>query len=277
MKWRLLKDKIFKYSVILFAFAVFIPLALILFDLVSKGIGAINLEFFTKLPKPPGEEGGGILNAIAGTFILISLATLMAVPFGIMTGIFIVDFKKSKTAKFASFSVNLLQGIPSIVLGIIAYVWVVLPSGRFSAFSGAVALAIMMLPIIIKSTEETLKMIPDYLKEASYSLGAGYTRTLFEVVLPAALPSIASGVLISISRIAGETAPLLFTAFGNPFLNLNALKPVDSMPLVIFKYAMSPYDDWHRIAWGASFVLILFILVMNLLTKFYFSKKRVKL
>lgn len=277
MKWRMFKDKVFKFAIVLFAFTIFIPLVFILGDLFLKGAGAISLEFFTKLPKPPGETGGGILNALAGTAMLIFLATLMAVPFGVMTGIFIVDFKKSKIAGFVSFCVNLLQGIPSIVLGIIAYLWIVLPMGKFSALSGAVALAIMMLPIIIKSTEETLKMIPDYLKEASYSLGAGYTRTLLKVVLPSAMPSIASGILLGISRIAGETAPLLFTAFGNSFLNLNALKPVDSMPLVIFKYAMSPYQDWHRIAWGTSFVLILFILALNLLVKFYFSKKRVKL
>jgi phosphate transport system permease protein len=165
--------------------------------------------------------------------------------------------------------VDVLQGIPSIVLGIIIYLWIVRPTGHFSALSGSIALAIMMLPPIIKSTEETLKLIPDTLKEASLSLGVPYYKTILKVVLPMGLSGILSGSLLSISRVAGETAPLLFTAFGNPFVNTNILKPMSSLPLLIFNYAGSAYEDWHKLAWGASFVLIMLILFLNIVTKIF--------
>jgi len=169
--------------------------------------------------------------------------------------------------------VNVLQGVPSIVMGIIGYLLVVKPSGGFSALSGGVSLGLMMLPVVINNTEETLRRVPFYLREASYSLGVSYTRTVLKVVLPAGISGVLSGILIGILRISGETAPLLLTAFGNPFLNINPIKPVDALPLLIFNYAMSPYQDWHRIAWGASFVLVVLVLILNISTKLIAERK----
>ena len=171
---------------------------------------------------------------------------------------------------------EILQGIPSIVIGIIAYAWIVITLGTFSAFSGGIALSIMMLPVIVRATEETLKLIPDTLKEASLSLGVPYYRTILKVILPAGASGIATGVLISVARIAGETAPLLFTAFGNPFMEMNVLKPVNSLPLLIFNYATSPYPEWHALAWGASFVLVFFVLALNFFAKVVTRKWKVQ-
>ncbi len=267
LKWRIFKDKLLKSLVIFLSLSTLLPLFFILFTVTKNGITAINLDFFIKLPKPAGEQGGGILNSIVGTFLLITIAFLISSPFGILVGIFLTEVQ-NKFTELLRILVNVLQGVPSIVMGIIGYLLVVKPLGGFSALSGGVALAFMMLPVVIKNTEETLKLVPFYLKEAAFSLGANYTRTILKVVLPAGFGGVLSGILIGILRIAGETAPLLFTAFGNPFLNINPLKPVDALPLLIFNYAMSPYQDWHRIAWGASFVLIMMVLILNIMIKF---------
>ena len=264
---RILADKLFKVIIVLLSFACILPMFFILFFITRKGISVINWEFLSQLPKPVGEVGGGILNAIIGTFMLITVSTLMSVPIGVFTGIFLSEYRKGKLVYLVRSSIEILQGIPSIVIGIIAYVWIVVPVGSFSAFSGGVALAIMMLPVIITAAEETLKLIPDSLREASLALGVSYPRTILKVVLPAGMSGILTGILLSIGRVVGETAPLLFTAFGSPFMNLNILKPVNTLPLMIFNYATSPYPEWHRLAWGASFVLIVFVLGMNLFTK----------
>ena len=264
---RILADKLFKVIIVLLSFACILPMFFILFFITRKGISVINWEFLSQLPKPVGEVGGGILNAIIGTFMLITVSTLMSVPIGVFTGIFLSEYRKGKLVYLVRSSIEILQGIPSIVIGIIAYVWIVVPVGSFSALSGGVALAIMMLPVIITAAEETLKLIPDSLREASLALGVSYPRTILKVVLPAGMSGILTGILLSIGRVVGETAPLLFTAFGSPFMNLNMLKPVNTLPLMIFNYATSPYPEWHRLAWGASFVLIVFVLSMNLFTK----------
>jgi phosphate transport system permease protein len=264
---RILADKLFKVIIVLLSFACILPMFFILFFITRKGISVINWEFLSQLPKPVGEVGGGILNAIIGTFMLITVSTLMSVPIGVFTGIFLSEYRKGKLVYLVRSSIEILQGIPSIVIGIIAYVWIVVPVGSFSALSGGVALAIMMLPVIITAAEETLKLIPDSLREASLALGVSYPRTILKVVLPAGMSGILTGILLSIGRVVGETAPLLFTAFGSPFMNFNILKPVNTLPLMIFNYATSPYPEWHRLAWGASFVLIVFVLGMNLFTK----------
>ena len=264
---RILADKLFKVIIVLLSFACILPMFFILFFITRKGISVINWEFLSQLPKPVGEVGGGILNAIIGTFMLITVSTLMSVPIGVFTGIFLSEYRKGKLVYLVRSSIEILQGIPSIVIGIIAYAWIVVPVGSFSALSGGVALAIMMLPVIITAAEETLKLIPDSLREASLALGVSYPRTILKVVLPAGMSGILTGILLSIGRVVGETAPLLFTAFGSPFMNLNILKPVNTLPLMIFNYATSPYPEWHRLAWGASFVLIVFVLSMNLFTK----------
>jgi phosphate transport system permease protein len=264
---RILWDKLFKGTIVLLTFCSILPMIFILFFITSKGISAINWSFITQLPKPVGEIGGGISNAIIGTLILIGISTAFSVPVGILAGIFLSENRKGKLASLTRLCVETLQGIPSIVIGIIAYIWMVVSMGSFSALSGGVALGLMMLPVIITATEETLKLIPESLKEASLALGVSYPRTILKVILPAGVSGIVTGILLSIARVAGETAPLLFTAFGSPFMNLNVLKPINSLPLMIFNYATSPYPDWHTLAWGASFILIVLVLGLNLFTK----------
>ena len=264
---RFYKDKLFKGIVVLLTLFSAVPLLLILSYIIKQGIESVNWEFFVNLPKPVGEKGGGIFNALIGSGIMVLVASLIAIPFGAMAGLYLSEYSKNKLAYWVGLCVDVLQGIPSIVLGIIIYLWVVRPTGHFSALSGSFALAIMMLPPIIKSTEETLKLIPSTLKEASLALGVPYYKTILRIILPMGLSGILSGSLLSIARVAGETAPLLFTAFGNPFINTNILKPMSSLPLLIYNYASSPYDEWHKLAWGASFVLVMLILFLNMVTK----------
>ncbi len=267
LKIRTTKNKLFLFFVVLFAVFCIFPLFLIIFYLMKQGISAINWDFLFHLPKPVGEKGGGISNALIGTVMLIITASIISIPLGIAAGIYLSEFRKKKLSYYVRLSVDVLQGIPSIVIGIIAYLWIVKVVGTFSALSGGVALGIMMLPLVVKSTEETLKLIPYSLKEASLSLGVPYSKTILKVILPSGLSGILTGILISIARIAGETAPLLFTAFGSPFMNLNIFKPINSLPLLIYNYASSPYPEWHKLAWGASFILIVFVFLLNLVTK----------
>ena len=233
----------------------------------QQGHLCYQLEISHPTSQTRRQLGGGISNGIIGTFILIVISVAFSVPIGILAGIFLSENRKGRLASLTRLCVKTLQGIPSIVIGIIAYIWLVVSMGSFSALSGGVALGLMMLPVIIPATEETLKLIPESLKEASLALGVSYPRTILKVILPAGVSGIATGILLSIARVAGETAPLLFTAFGSPFMNFNILKPVNSLPLMIFNYATSPYPDWHTLAWGASIVLIAFVLGLNLLTK----------
>jgi phosphate transport system permease protein len=262
--------------IVLLTFCSILPMFFILFFITTKGVSVINWRFLTHLPKPVGEMGGGISNAIIGTFMLIAIATVLSVPLGIFGGIFLSENRKGRLASFIRLCGETLQGIPSIVIGIIAYIWLVVSMGSFSALSGGVALGLMMLPVIITATEETLKLIPESLREASLALGVSYPRTILKVILPAGLSGIVTGILLSIARVAGETAPLLFTAFGNPFMNLNVLKPVNSLPLMIFNYATSPYPEWHKLAWGASFILIILVLGLNLFTKVVIKRWKVQ-
>jgi phosphate transport system permease protein len=264
---RLFTDRLFKAIVVALSFIIILPMFFILFFIVKNGIAVIDWTFLTHLPKPMGEAGGGISNAIVGTFMLIVVSSLISIPIGILTGIYLTEYRDRRFSYFSRLSLEILIGIPSIVIGIIAYVWIVVPMGSFSALSGGVALGIMMLPVIVMSTEETLKLMPGSLKEASLALGVPYPRTILKVILPAGLSGIVTGVLLGVARIAGETAPLLFTAFGNPFMNTNILKPINSLPLMVFNYATSPYPEWHALAWGACFVLITFILALNISAK----------
>ena len=273
---RIFADRIFQVVVVLLSFFSILPMFFILFFISKNGISSINWNFLTRLPAPVGETGGGIANAIVGSALLILLASVVAVPLGILTGIYLAEYRKDKFSYLSRLSVEILMGIPSIVIGIIAYVWVVKPIGSFSALSGGVALGIMMLPVIVMSTEETLKLMPDSLKEASLALGVSYPRTIMKVILPAGLSGIVTGMLLSVARIAGETAPLLFTAFGSPFMAVNVFKPVSSLPLTVFNYATSPYPEWHALAWGASFVLLVFVLALNLIAKLGMRKWKVQ-
>jgi phosphate transport system permease protein len=273
----------FKVVIIGFSVAAVLPLVAILGFIAYKGISALNLDFFIHGSKPTGEVGGGILNALVGSGLLILLASVAAVPVSVVTGVYLAENRKSRLAFFVRWAVDLIQGMPSIVLGLIGYAWFVLPLARstgsavtFSILAGGLTLALMMLPIIIKSTEETVRLIPASLKEASIALGVPYWRTMLSVVLPASLSGIVSGVLIAVGRIAGETAPLLFTVFGNYYFNANILKPSDALPLLIFNYTMGPYEDLHRIAWGAAFVLVAFIFLLNIFVRLVVKRWKIQ-
>lgn len=276
VKRRIFYDKLFKAIIVFLTFCSILPLFFILFFITSKGISVINWDFLTQLPKPVGEWGGGISNALIGTFLLVIIASIFSIPIGILTGIFLSEYRNGQLAYLTRLCTEILQGIPSIVIGIIAYIWLVIPLGSFSALSGGIALGLMMLPVIIMATEETLKLIPESLREASLALGVSYPRTVLKVILPAGFSGIITGILLGTARIAGETAPLLFTAFGSPYMNYNILKPINSLPLVIFNYASSPYPEWHKLAWGASLVLIISTLILNLFTKLVTKKWKIQ-
>lgn len=273
---RLTKDKIFHLAVIGISLLATLPLFCILFYVLRNGFSSLSLSFLTHLPKPPGEFGGGVSNAIVGTLLLIGFSSLVSIPFGVAIGVYLSEFQEGGFSYGVRLCVEVLQGIPSVVIGIVAYTWIVLPMKGFSLLAGTAALALIMIPVIVKASEETLKLIPYSLKEASLALGVPYYRTLFRVILPAGLSGIVTGILLSIARVAGETAPLLFTAFGNPFMNLNPLKPVNSLPLLIFNYASSPYPEWHSLAWGASFVLIFLVLSLNITSRVITKKWKVQ-
>lgn len=277
IKYRIGKSSVFQGITITFAFACVIPLIAILLYIIKAGATKINWHFLTNIPKPVGETGGGIANALLGSMLIILLASVIAIPIGILCGIFLSENKKSKLAYWSRLCVDVLQGIPSIVIGIVAYFWLVKPFGGFSAISGSIALAIMMLPIVVRSTEETLKLLPDSLREAGYALGLPFHRVILKVIVPCGVSGILSGVMLSVARIAGETAPLLFTAFGNPYLTTDIRKPMQSLPLLIFNYATSPYNDWHDLAWGASMILLVWVLLLNIFTKLITRKWKVQL
>jgi phosphate transport system permease protein len=264
---RKVKDRLFKSAVITFSMLSAIPLLLILFYLAKEGLSSLNWDFLVNLPKPVGEKGGGISNAFVGTLLLIITSSLISIPIGIGLAVYLTEFRKHRFSYYVRLGIDVLQGTPSIVIGMIAYLWIVKQTGSFSALSGGIALAIMMLPVIVTATEETLKLIPSTLKESAFALGIPYYATIIRIVLPAALNGIVTGVMLSIARVAGETAPLLFTAFGSPFMNLDIFKPVSSLPQIIFIYSTSPYNEFHSLAWGASFVLIVFILLLNISAK----------
>ncbi len=277
VKYRIGKNYGFKGLVTVFAFACVVPLLYILGFIIKQGVTKINWHFLVNVPKPVGEPGGGIINALVGSILIIFFAALIAIPIGIFAGIYLSENRKGRLAYWCRLCTDILQGVPSIVIGIVAYFWIVKPLGGFSAISGSIALAIMMLPIVVRSTEETLKLLPSSLQEAAFALGMPFHRVIFKVVIPVGISGILSGVMLSIARITGETAPLLFTAFGNPYLSFNIVKPMQSLPLLIFNYATSPYDDWKDLAWGASLILLLWVLLLNLLTKLITRKWKVQL
>jgi phosphate transport system permease protein len=264
---RLLKSNIITSLCGLAVVLALVPLAMILFYVISHGFSALNWAFFTETPKPVGEIGGGMANAIVGTLILISIAGALAVPIGVMSGIHLAEYGGTRFASTVRFAADVLNGVPSIVVGIFAYGLVVLPVHRFSALAGGVALSIMMIPIVTRTTEELLRLVPGGLKEGALALGATRTRAMFTVILPAALPGILTGILVALARVAGETAPLLFTAFNNRYWSTSLTQPIGSLTVQIFTYAIAPYDDWHRQAWAGAFVLVTMILVLSIIER----------
>jgi phosphate transport system permease protein len=244
-----------------------VPLAAILFFVVGQGVSSLNLAFFTQMPRPVGEPGGGMANAIAGTVILTGLGATFAIPIGILSGVYVSEYGGTRLAWLIRFAADTLNGVPSIVIGVFAYAVFVLPFSRFSALAGGAALGIMMIPIITRTTEELLKLVPATLREGALALGATRARAVFTVVLPAALPGILTGILLALARIAGETAPLLFTAFNNRFWSTDIRQPISSLTVQVFTYAISPYEDWHRQAWAGALVLVGLVLTCALLAR----------
>jgi len=231
--------------------------------LVWHGIGSINLDFFTQLPKPPGEVGGGMANAIAGSAEIIFLATLIGLPVGLLAGVYLSEYGGQKFSFVVRYATDLLNGVPSIVVGIFAYALVVVSLGHFSILAGAVALSVIFIPIAVTTTEQFLRDVPDSFREAALALGAPKWKAIATTVVPAAFSALATGMLLAVARIAGETAPLLFTSFSNQFWNLSPNQPAASLPVMIFTYAISPYRDWHRQAWAAGLVLLALVLFIN--------------
>jgi phosphate transport system permease protein len=252
---------------------VILPLMAIFVYLIYKGASSLNLAFFTKMQKPPGELGGGMANAIVGSGVLLGVASVIGVPVGIGAGIFLAEFGRgTKLAYAVRFTADVLNGVPSIVMGLAAYALVVVPQGHFSAMAGGVALGIMMIPTITRTTEEMLLMVPNAVREAALGLGVPNWRSVLSITVKTASPGIITGCMLAFSRVAGETAPLLFTALGNSFWSTNLNREIAALPLQIYVYAQSPYDDWHRMAWGGALVLIVLIVLAVSLVRYVTSR-----
>jgi phosphate transport system permease protein len=249
------------------------PLVAIFAYLVYKGASSLNLDFFTQIPKPVGESGGGMANAIAGSAILLAVGSLIGVPIGIAGGIFLAEFGRgTKLANAVRFTADVLNGVPSIVMGIAVYSLIVVPQGHFSAFSGGVALGIMMIPTVCRTTEEMLLMVPNAVREAALALGVPNWRSVLAITVKTASPGIITGCMLAFARVAGETAPLIFTAFGNVDWSGKLNEPIAALPLQIYVYAISPYDEWHRLAWGGALVLIVLIVLAVSLVRYVTSR-----
>jgi phosphate transport system permease protein len=244
-----------------------VPLLVILAYLLKQGAGALSLGFFTNMPKPVGEAGGGMANAILGTLMLIGIASLVGLPVGIGAGLYLAERRGTRLADLVRFLADVLNGLPSIVMGIFAWQFLVRPFGHFSALAGGAAIGAMMIPLVTRTTEEMVRTVPQSLREAALALGYPRWRTSLQIVLRTALGGIVTGVLVAVARVAGETAPLLFTAFGNQFWSTNLTQPVAALPLQIFTYAISPYDEWHAQAWAGAVVLIALVLVISLIAR----------
>ncbi len=256
---RRLTDHFMTGVAVLTVILVLVPLFAIFAYLVYRGVGSINWAFLTQTPKPVGEAGGGMANAIVGSAFILALASVLGVPVGVGAGIYLAEFGRNRFGDVIRFTADVLNGVPSIVVGIVAYSIVVLSQKHFSALAGGVALAIMMIPTITRTTEEMLLLVPQALREAAYGLGVPRWRTTISITLRTATSGVITGIMLAFARVAGETAPLLFTAFGNQFWNLRANQPTAALPLQIFNYAISPYDEWHRQAWAGALVLIILI------------------
>jgi phosphate transport system permease protein len=248
-----------------------VVLALVVVFVVGKGYKALNWDFFTKLPLPVGMSGGGVANAIVGSIEIILMASLVAVPVGVLAGIYLALFGRGKLAASVRFFSDVLTGMPSIAIGMFAYALVVIPTRHFSAQSASVALAVIMLPIVVRTTEEAVRLVPGVIREGALALGIPAWKATLLVTVPVARPGIVTGTLLAIARVAGESAPLLFTAFGSQFWPRGAASPTAALPLIIFQYANSPYADWQQIAWGCALVLVALVFALNLTARLAFS------
>jgi phosphate transport system permease protein len=267
-RWRKFKNALMQIITCVCALLVIAPLGLVFYHLLKSGFGSVNWDFFTQLPKPVGESGGGMANAIVGTFELLALAALMGVPVGVLGGIYLSEYGSSRLNWWIRLCADVLNGVPSIIWGMLVYALVVLPMHSYSAWAGGVALAMMMIPLIMRTTEEVLLLVPGGFREAALALGIARWRTSLQIVVRTALKGIVTGVLLALARVGGETAPLLFTALGNRFWNHRLSDPIAALPLQIFTSANSPYKDWHRQAWAGALVLLLLIAIINVGVRF---------
>jgi len=259
--WRRSMNGLATVAAVIAVLLVLAPLCAIFAYLLYKGVGSLNWAFITKTPAPPGEAGGGMANAIAGTAYILLIASAFGVPIGIGAGIYLAEYGRNRFGNLIRFTADVLNGVPSIVVGIVAYGLVVLSQGHFSAFAGGVALAIMMIPTITRATEEMLLLVPNAVREAAYGLGVSRWRTTLSITLRTATSGVITGVMLAFARVAGETAPLLFTAFGNQYWNWKLNQPTAALSLQVFTYAISPFDDWHRQAWAGALILIVLIVL----------------
>jgi phosphate transport system permease protein len=266
--WRKAKSSLMTSLALLSAVVAVVPLFLIFFYTLVQGISAINLNFFIQMPKPVGETGGGMANALVGTGILLGIGSMIGLPVSILAGIYLAENEHTSFATIVRFFTDVLSGVPSIVVGVVAYMLVVLPMKQFSAIAGGVALGILMIPTATRTTEEMIKLVPDVFREGALALGIPRWKATLRIILPTALKGITTGVLLAIARAAGETAPLIFTALGNRFWSTDIAHPMASLTVFIFDYAKAPFDDWNRQAWGAAFVLIVLIFIVNISFRF---------
>jgi phosphate transport system permease protein len=261
---RKIVDIIVRSACVLAAVIALVPLVSVLYYVAVRGIGGINVNFFTQLPKPVGEAGGGMANAIAGTLKLVLLACAFGIPTGVLAGVYLAEFGDSRSGKLVRFSADVLSGVPSITVGIFVYSLLVLRAQHFSALAGGLALAVLMLPTVTRTTEELLKLVPESLREAALGLGLPKWRVTLRVVLRTAAPGIATGVMLAVARVTGETAPLLFTSLNSSAWSNGLNEPTASLPVTIYNYAVSPYEEWHRQAWAAALVLLVLVLLLNI-------------
>lgn len=263
-RWRKIKSNLVTVLLIICAVAVIAPLFIVIYFLLYNGASSLDWNFFTQLPKPTGETGGGMANAIVGTITLLAMAAVVGVPIGIFGGIYLAEYGSDRANEWIRFFADVLNGVPSIVWGMVVYLILVVPFKTFSAYAGGVALGLMMVPLVMRTTEEVLVLVPQSYREAALALGIARWKVITVIVVRTALKGIATGVIVAMARIAGETAPLMFTALGNSFWNRNLKEPIAALPLQIFTYGISPYDDWHRQAWAGALVLMALILALNI-------------
>ncbi len=267
-RWRNVKNGFFIGISVVCAVIVVIPLFLVTIYTFSHGIGALNLSFFVEMPKPVGEAGGGMANAIVGTLILLGIGCVLGLPVGLLAGIYLAEYGDNPFGHVVRFMADVLSGVPSIVIGVVAYILVVLPMKHFSALAGGVALGLLMIPTVTRTTEEMIRLVPHSYREAALALGVERWKASLRIVLPAAMKGITTGILLALARAAGETAPLLFTSLGNRFWSTSLMQPIASLTVFIFDYAKAPFEDWNRQAWAAAFVLIMLIFIINIVFRY---------
>lgn len=269
MAFRKSKDWLMTFLMLAATVAVLVPLGLIFFHIMKMGVSSLSVDFFTHIPAPTGEPGGGMANGMVGSAIMIFGASLIGLPIGVLGAIYLAEFGGSRVSTTIRFAADVLSGTPSIITGMVAYTLLVVPMKGFSGLAGSVALAMIMIPIVLRTTEEQLKMVPSSLREASLALGVPFWRTSLKVTLRSAMSGVLTGILLAIARIAGETAPLLFTALGNQFWSKDITQPMAALPLQIFSFAIAPYDDWHKLAWAGALVLVTVMFCLSITARFF--------